>query len=170
MERLAGIIFILLGTAAGLWEWRQKKLETQSHLKEWIAFLRRAGYAMEEKQRMTRLFECYVSKDPLLTETLSSAAKYLGENRFASGEEAWLKALEENGWSKILPGEELRLIASLGGAFFGRSRIELRELMDTVRVQLEECLKKEETQFAKNQRTVMPVGMLGSLLLILLLI
>lgn len=170
MEKLAGIIFILLGAGAGLWEWRFGKLERQRHLRAWIAFLHRAGYAMEEKQHMADLFESYACGDILLTETLSGVAKQLAENRYPSGDEAWKKTLEEKGWKEQLSGEEMRLVASLGGAFFGRNRLELRQLIDNVREQLEQCLEEEKTQFARNQKTVIPVGMLGSVLLILLFI
>lgn len=170
MEKWIGILLILLGAAAGVWQWRSENVERQNHLRGWILFLHRASYAMEEKQNMTELFLEFQSEDVLLQKTLKLVVEYMRQNCYPSGDILWKRALRVMEWNKQVSTEQMRILDSLGNAFFGRNRTELRALIDMAYAQLEDCLTEEQMRFAKNQRTVMPVGMLGSVLLILLLL
>lgn len=119
--------------------------------------------------RSVDLFREYAGKG-LLKETLGRTAELLEENQFGTGEEAWQEAFSQKKEMWGLTPEEWDIVYHLGRAFFGNNRSELGRLLDGGRKQLEECLETEKHRFQENQKVVMPVGMLGAMLLILILV
>lgn len=171
MLKIFGILVILAGAGKGLYGWRLGRLQRQKRLEEYAFFLQRAAFVLEKEQTPLVEFFCgYSGSDRLLCQCLRELASALEENTYAQGQLAWQAVFGSHQAEWNLTGEEWTCILQSGRAFFGRSRKELGKLLDAYRQRVEQYHLQEKQEFADRQKVFVPVGMLGSVMLILLLL
>lgn len=171
MLKVIGILIILAGAGKGLYGWRLGRLQRQKHLEEFAFYLQRAEFALEKEQiPLVEFFNGYSGHDALLCQCLKELASALQENTYMEGQMAWQAVFQQHEAEWNLTAEEWECVLQSGRAFFGRNRQELRRLLGAYRQRMEQYYAKEKLEFADRQKVLVPVGMLGSVMLILLLL
>ena len=144
----------------------------QKHLQAVIIFLHRAGFAIEQEQvRILTFLENYAEgecEDPILAETLKEVKQLLVSCSCATGAAAWKMAMYQRRAEWGLSGRQFACVSNIGNHLFGRNREEIRQRIGGVREELEYELETERRKFEQDRKALLPVGMLGSILLILL--
>lgn len=171
MWKLVGIVLFGIGVIGELHEWITRNKNRQKRLDEMIVFLTKARYAMEEeKVRWIPFFLNYKSQDEIIMQTLCEIVKRLQEHRYPYGEDAWKAVFLEKKTSWDCKEESFQVLLQLGGAFFGRSKQENGEFMDSYIRQLKECKKREKEIFAEEKKVWIPVSVLGGVMLVIMLV
>lgn len=171
MWKIIGILFFGVGVMGEIYEWIARNKSRQKRLDEMLVFLKKAKYAMEEeKVRWIPFFSRYESEDEIVTETLHEIAIRLEEHRYPYGEEAWKAVFLEKKREWNCKEASFQVLMQMGGAFFGRSRQENEEFMDSYIRQLETCKCEEKKKFAEEKKIWIPVSVLGGVMLVIMLI
>lgn len=171
MWKILGIFLFGMGTMGEIYEWIARTKSRQKRLDEMLLFLKKAKYAMEEeKVRWIPFFYQYESNDAIVTETLHEIASRLEEHRYPYGEDAWKAIFLEKKKEWNCKEASFQVLIQVGRAFFGRSRQENGEFMDSYIKQLEICKGEEKQKFAEEKKVWIPVSVLGGVMLVILLI
>lgn len=166
-----GAVAILLAACGFLFSWQESVKLRITHLRALCSFYHRAHYAFEaEKMHCIDFFATCSVKDMVFRETLEILCELLDTYAYPTGEEAWEAAFLSRRMEWGLASEEWELVINSGKAFFGKNLIENLEQMDGYREQLLEYLALEEKNFREKKKVFTPVGLLGGIMLIIILI
>lgn len=169
--RMIGMVCILAGCAGVLMNWYERKRQQQAFMGECIRLFSRWRYAvLKEHLRLYDFIESYDGRIKEMDDLLQELWHKLERNSYPSGTVAWQELLQEK--RQILPlGEEaFHILSDSGDAFFGNSREEVLRCTEACRDRMEEALAEEKRETARKWRVYMPVGMLGGVMLIILLV
>ena len=169
--KIMGILCIAIGIAGYSFDWISRHITRRKRMEEILIFLRKAAYAMEETHTpWIRFFEEYQSGDLCVTESIHEVARRLKENCYPRGELAWRDVVTEKEKTYDLSKEAFELLFHSGDAFFGKSQKENLELLNLYKKEFYECKERERMEFAEKKRVWIPVGALGGVMIIIVLI
>lgn len=169
--KLVGITIIGIGIAGVIYDWLLRQRNRRKRLEELLSFFRKAVYAMEEtKIHWIVFFEDYMGNDECLSESLHEVAQKLRENRYPKGELAWQEVMKEKKADWDFSKEAFELLMASGAAFFGKSKAENLELLRLYIKLFTDCKQKEIEDFAEKRKVWIPVGALGGIMLVIILI
>lgn len=171
MGKLIGMFLVLSGIAGFLYSWILAQKTRHRRLEELIVFLQKSVFAMEEeKVRIIAYFENYRSRDVLLEELLQEIAQRLRQNQYPGGQLVWEEVFREKKEAWNCDEETFGMILAAGNGFFGKKRSEnvcfLRRSLKQLEMQREKS-KEKDTQ---ERKVWIPVGMLGGIMLMIILI
>lgn len=171
MGRLLGIGLILSGCAGTLMGWYEMQKKRQALMEECIRLFAHWHYALErENIRLYDFLEEYPARFVEVKKLLMELKNLLEQNCYQSGRIAWKKLLEENDSAFPLTGEAWQILEDAGDAFFGNNSQESLRNIEICMRRMEEELKSARTELVKKWKVYMPVGMLGGVILIILLV
>lgn len=171
MLKLIGVALVMASACGMLFSWEAGERARIGRMKELQRFLGRTYYAMQtEHVRIIAYAQQYRSRDEALENTLRRLAKLLMENTYATGELAWNAACgaERKNWGF---GEEAwELLLSCGTALFGRNLEENLYALSGMNKRIEKWIEEESCAFAEKRKVLAPVGLLGGVMLIVILL
>jgi stage III sporulation protein AB len=171
VEKMAGGFLVMTAIVGGLYSWREKKRHGILQMREVVQFYIRAHYAMEiEKMSMPEFFEEYHTKEAILQQFLDALTKMLQNHQCPTGEEAWERACQETFAQWFMPEEIWEVFLHSGKAFFGSNLQENLLHMDAAKEQMQLEITQEKQQLTEKQKVFFPVGILGGVFVILVLI
>lgn len=171
MGKIIGIVLMLGGIAGILYQWIMLQKARQLRLEEFILFLQKSIFAMEtERVKVIDYFAKYVSCDSEITESLREIAKRLGQNTYPKGQEAWEEVLKEEEQNWAFDKESFDVVLHAGNGFFGRSREENICFLQKSLREMEKLQAKIKEKDAQERKVWVPVGMLGGVMIMILLI
>jgi stage III sporulation protein AB len=169
--KMIGSLIIVFGLAGYMKEWIFRNLSRGKRLEELLSFLRKAVYALEETHTTwIRFFEEYEGQEKCIVESVHEVAKRLKEHRYPKGELAWQEVMIEQKEAIDLSKEAFELVSHVGDAFFGRSQKENLESLRWYIKLLEKCKEQEGKAFIEKKKVWIPVGALGGVMIIIILI
>lgn len=169
MGKIIGIVFVLGGIAGVLFQWVQSQKEKQHRIEEFCVFLHKSIFMMEsEKIKVIDYFAKSVTGDSRITETLHEIAKRLRMNIYPNPQLVWEDVLKEQSWN--LDEEIFSIILKSGNGFFGRNREENISFLKKQLEELEKQKRKNKEKDVKERKLWFPVGMLGGVMLVILLL
>ena len=171
MEKLLGVVFLGIGIGGSIYEWLMRHLTRKRRMNMLLDFLRSVRFTMEESNIFWISFlEEYISEDALLQDTCREVAKRLKEHTYPKGELAWQTVVKEKEAQWDLSPAAMEILLDLGKGFFGKTRKEnLDVIVMHIRL-LQECKEKEHTEFGEKKKIWIPVGLLGGVMLVIVLI
>lgn len=177
MWKLIGVLMVLGGVAGVLYSWCCEQKEKQKRLENMLLFLQKSVYAMQrEKIKVAELLLKYIeqnkseqrNKEKVLVITLEEIRKRLSTNTYPSGQMVWEEVFQEEKQSWNLDPEIFQMIVQAGNGFFGRSREENVSFLEKSIKELEEQQVKIKQKDAQERKVWVPVGMLGTMMLVIL--
>lgn len=169
--KIMGIVILAIGIVGYMYDWMNRHITRNKRMEEILIFFRKAVYAMEETHTpWIRFFEDYQGGVLEITDSIHEVACRLKEHRYPKGETAWQDVMMENRESLDLSKEAFDLMYSSGDAFFGKSQKENLEQLNLYIKLLYECKEQERKEFAEKKRVWIPVGALGGVMIIIILI
>lgn len=171
MDKLIGIVFILGGCAGMLMSWYERQRRRQRTRTAFAHLFSSWEYSLErEKMRLLEFLDQYAGQEPQVEEFLKALRDALKERRHPTGAALWREVLRANRQRLDLDDELWEILLPASNAFFGSSRRESIQCACACRVRIEERIEKERAELARKQRVYLPVGMLGGVMLIILLL
>lgn len=171
MGRLMGMLLILTGCVGMLFSWQEKKKNQFAVIRAWIRLFSRWEYALtKEQMRLYDFLESCEGEFPELSGLLEAVRERLQQNRYPSGVIVWQQVLKQQRRELLLEPEAFRILSDAADGFFGRSREACARCIKACRERLEEELRKEKSETDRRWKVYMPVGMLGGVILIILLV
>ena len=165
MWKVLGMAFLLGGVAGVLYSWILEQRTRQKRLGEIIVFLQRTVGIMEcEKIRVTDYLDRQDSK------TLKEIARRLSTNTYAKGQAVWEEVFKEEEQNLSLDKETFQIILQSGEGFFGKSREENIRFLQKSISELESKQKEIKIRDAQERKVWIPVGMLGAVMLVIILV
>ena len=174
MLQMIGIIIFLVGVAGVLFDWVLMQKEKEKQLEVFLTFFRKSLAVMQnEKIRVVDYFikyrenYLYSEKESVLSEALEEISKRLITNTYPNGQMVWEEVFKEiQNWK--LDKEMIPIIVQAGNGFFGRSRTENTSFLEKCIRDFEIQQKKIEEENVKRRKVWIPVGMLGSIMLVII--
>jgi hypothetical protein len=120
--------------------------------------------------RLYQFLEQYEPLQPEFEKALEEVSRLLRQNLYPSGREVWRHVMGERRKKLSLSGEAHEILLKAGDAFFCGSSGESLHTMEICRERMEECLARERGELAGKRRVYIPMGMLGGVVLIILLV
>lgn len=171
MGRIIGMVCILMGCAGALLNWYERKKRQQAFMGECIRLFSRWQYALlKEHMRLYDFIESYDGRWKEMDDLMQELERRLQQNCYPSGIVAWQQLLQEKRHILPLGEESFHIFSDAGDAFFGNSREEVLRCTEACRLRMEEALAAEKKETVRRWKVYMPVGMLGGVMLIILLI
>lgn len=169
--KLVGIGMIGIGIIGCLRAWIYGYSGQIRCMEAVIAFLRHAIHTMESNPKpWQEFFANYEGQDKNLNGFVQKVGEMLKEFHFATGEEAWKEAMKESGIHFFLTEEGYSLLYEISKGFFGLSKEENKEVLTYYKRRMEECLEEEKRKFSQQRKIVLPMGALGGVMLVILLL
>ena len=177
MWKLLGIVLLLAGVAGILCTCFSEGKEKQRRVENVILFLQKSRYTMQnEKVKVINYFRRYIEQDillqsdssVLLERALAEIIEKLSSNVYPHGQMVWEEVFrkEEQNWN--LDCETFEIIVQAGNGFFGRSRMENINLLEKSIRELEAQQAKMKQKYVQERKVWVPVGMLGTMMIIIL--
>lgn len=171
MEKIIGMFGILAGIAYLLYLWILEQKRKHRRMEELIVFLQKSIFAMEEERiYVIEYFKNYVSREKILEESLHEIAEDLEKKVYPDGRMVWENVFFRKKQEWGLDADTFEIVTGMGKGFFGRSRGENVCFMQRDLLKLEEQLGKRRETDAKERKVWIPVGMLGGIMLMIILV
>lgn len=177
MLKLFGSIFLLSGMVGILYSWVSEQQVRQKKIVGFIVFLQKSSYAMEkEKIRVIDYFRkyakesCTTKEDDTLKLVLIEIANRLSKNIYPNGKKVWEEVFGEMEKEWNIDKGSFRILVQAGEGFFGKNREENRSFIEKSQKELENQYEGNNLKNIQERKVWLPVGMLGSLMVIILLI
>lgn len=177
MWKLVGVFLTLGGVAGVLYSWVDEQRNKQIRLDMFLLFLQKSLYVMKrEKVKVMDYFQRVIELDnplqiyrnELLQMALTEILQRLSTNTYPSGQMVWEEVFQEEKQSWNLDPEIFQMIVQAGNGFFGRSREENVSFLEKSIKELEEQQVKLKQKNAQERKVWVPVGMLGTMMLVIL--
>ena len=177
MWKLLGASLVLGGVAGVLYSWCCEQKEKQKRLENMLFFLKKSVYVMQrERIKVAELLLKYIeqnkseqrNKEKVLVSTLEEILKRLSTNTYPSGQMVWEEVLQEEKKNWNLDPEIYAILVQAGNGFFGQSREENVNFLEKSIKELEEQQAKLKLKNAQERKVWVPVGMLGTMMVIIL--
>lgn len=171
MGKLTGIALILCGCGGILVNWYERQKQRQSTAAAFLQLLASWEYSLErEKMRLSDFLEQYTTGNERMDGFLETLNLTLKTCSFPTGDALWRAVLEQYRETLDMSDAIWEFMCSASGAFFGSNRKESMQCSEATRRRIEEQFAEERREFVRRQKVYMPVGMLGGVLLVILLI
>lgn len=171
MGKGVGLAGLFLGIIIFLYDWVMGQKIRRSRLEELIVFLQKSIFSMEEEKiRMIDHFEGYQSRDEVLVETLGEIASRLKKHIYPNGQMVWEEVFREKKEQWNYEEETFYIILAMGNGFFGNKRSENLCFLKKSLKQLEMQRDRQKDKDAQERKVWIPVGMLGGIMLMIVLI
>lgn len=162
---------ILLGAIGTIVSWQETRKVQMGRLKALCDFYHRAHYAFEaEKMHCIDFFETYQTEEKVLKKTMEILVSMLRLHTYPTGETAWRAAFSSMQEEWGLKKEGWEIVIASGKSFFGKNLSENLEQMEVYQNRMQEQIALEEQDFREKRKVFMPVGLLGGIMLIIILI
>lgn len=162
---------LLSAIAIWLYGWVEGQKLRQRRVEELLIFLQRTAFAMEtEKIHIIEYLEGYHTRDALFEGLLRETAGRLRQNIYPCGEMVWEEVFREKRREWNCSGETFELILRVGVGLFGKSRSENTSFLRRSIRQLEEESHRCKERDIQERKVWIPVGMLGGMMLVIILI
>lgn len=170
MLKFLGLVCVLGGTAEILHSWVREQKEQQKRMENFIFFLQKSMYVMStERIKIVDYLERYVEqKDILLAQILDEIRKRLLTNTYPNGQMVWEEVFREAAEKLHFDKEVFPIIVQAGNGFFGRSREENISFLQKTIGELEQEQERLKKKSIQERKVWIPVGMLGSVMLVIL--
>lgn len=179
MWKTLGFALVLGGVAGILYSWIAQQKRRQKFLEEFILFLEKSVGIMENgKIKVAALFEKHISYQlnaknsemQILAHILQKIVIKLSTNTYPNGQIVWEKVFKEEVPKMALDKETFSIVLQAANGFFGQSRDEnIRFLQKSIK-ELETQQKKYREKDLQERKVWVPVGMLGAVMLVIILI
>lgn len=178
MGKIVGLLLVLGGVTGYLYSWICMQRKKERQLEEFIVFLQKSIFAMEtEKVRVIEYFGNYESMkqirgktESVLGKTLQEIAKRLATNTYPNGQFVWEEVLKEEKQNWALDGETFGVVLAAGAGFFGRSCQENICFLQKSIKELEMRKMKIKEKDVQERKVWVPVGMLGTVMLLIIFV
>ncbi|MBQ8518398.1 MAG: hypothetical protein IJ455_02185 [Agathobacter sp.] len=179
MGKIVGIVLAFGGVAGYLYSWIHMQKEKEMRLEEFIFFLQKTIFAMEtENVKVMEYFARYESKNgqmcgekgSILEKSLHEIAKRLATYTYPKGQEAWEEVFKEEEQAWAMDSETFGVMLHAGAGFFGRSRQENICFLQKSIDELEKQQVKLKENDAQQRKVWIPVGMLGTVMLLIVFV
>lgn len=175
MWKVVGCVCFLGGAAGVLYSWVLEQREKEKQLEEFVHFLQKSLASMQtENIRLKDYFlkytELYLeaSGDSVLAVALKEISEKLAQNTYPNGQMVWTEVFQEDVWK--FDKEINAVIVQAGNGFFGRSRLENVAFLEKSIRDLEIQQRKIKERNVQKRKVWIPVGMLGSIMLVIIFI
>ena len=166
-----GCISLLIGVSGLLYQWILQQKRRERRIDEILLFLQRTISAMEgERVRIIDYLEQYNSREEVLKDTLLVIAYRLRQNRYPDGIDVWELTICEKQEEWDLDADSFEIVRGIGIGLFGRRRDENVRILQRSQTRLEENWSKMKEKSARERKLWVPVGMLGTVMLMIILI
>lgn len=179
MWKFVGIVFIFCGVAGVLHNWICEQREIQNRLENMVLFLQKSLYVMRtEKIKVVDYFERYIQqnktqggkKDIELEYILDQIKNRLSTNTYPNGQMVWEEVFMEDKQRLHFDRDVFSIIVQAGNGFFGKSREENISFLERSIRQLEQQQEKLKERQTQERKVWIPIGMLGSVMLVILFV
>ncbi len=171
MERLLGIGLILLGCAGALLGWMEEERKKQEMMQECIRFFAHWQYALKSAQmRLYDFFEQYEPGQEVFADCLAEVTELLRKNCYATGQEVWKYVMINHKKQLLMGGESFRILLESADSFFSDSSMEGLRCIGVCMERMEKCLAFSREEYFRKRRVYTPLGMMGGVVLIILLV
>jgi hypothetical protein len=161
----------MAGCAWGIVCWLEGERRRLAMMEECIRLFAQWDFALRSGHiRLYQFLEQYESGQPEFEKALAEVSRLLRQNCYSSGREVWLCVMGERRKKLSLSGEAYEIFLKAGDAFFCGSSGESLHTMASCRERMEACLTKARGELAGKRRVYIPMGMLGGVVLIILLV
>jgi stage III sporulation protein AB len=171
MLKLLGACAVMTGAAGMLGFWIRQQKSRLHRMKAFLSFLSKTYYAMgTEHAQMIAYLREYNGTDALLGDMLKELVGILADHASPSGEQAWenVCAGRKKDWDVNEAAWEI--LTACGKALFGKNLAENLKRLQTLERKMEEQIAQEERIFAEKRKILTPVGLLGGVMLIVILL
>ena len=171
METILGIGFLFCGITGILMDWVKRQKARQKRLEAFLLFLKKTMFAMEtEHIKLIPYFMQYQSRDEVLMEFLREIVIRLQENRYPKGEMVWEEVLMEKKQNWDLDEETFCAMLHVGNGLFGKHCLENLVFLQKSIEDLEMQKQMNKEKDTKERKVWIPVGMLGGVMIVILLV
>lgn len=177
MWKLLGIAGMLGGMAGVLHSWVCEQRAKQKWIEDFLLFLKKTRHVMQtEKIRVVEYFTKYASQDiscqredaATLAKVLEEMARRLSTNTYPNGQMVWEEVFEEEKRNFPFDQELFQIVVQAGNGFFGRSRKENISFLEKSIRELEQHQITSKEKQLQERKVWIPVGMLGTVMLVIL--
>lgn len=177
MWKLLGTILMLGGVAGFLYSWCCEQKEKQKRLEEMLVFLQKSHNVMKtEKIKIPDYFGKVINQEVIyqtygkepLKKILAEILKRLSTNTYPNGQMVWEEVFQEEQQNWNFDPEVFQIIVQAGNGFFGRSREENVNFLEKSikELEIQQAIMKQKN--AQERKVWVPVGMLGTMMVIIL--
>jgi stage III sporulation protein AB len=171
MLKLLGALAVMTGAAGMVGFWILQQQNRIRRMKEFSSFLSRTYYAMgTEHVQMIAYLREYDARDALLGDMFGELAGLLADHTCPFGEQAWKKVCETRKKDWDADEQTWEIIIACGKALFGKNLAENLKQLQAQEQRMDERIAKEERIFAEKRKILTPVGLLGGVMLIVILL
>lgn len=166
---------MLCGMTGVLYTWDSEQREKQKILVRVLLFFQKSRYVMRvEKIKIVDYFTKYIEQnlcekeDMGLKRVLEKINNRLLSNTYPNGQRVWEEVFEEEKQTLHFDKELLQIVVQAGNGFFGRSREENVSFLDKCIEELEQQQIILRKKYIQERKVWVPVGMLGTIMVIIL--
>lgn len=171
MLKILGVVIILVTIGAGIINWKEKRHKKREFLLGIYQLLCKGKYLLlEEQQKTTDFFTSIEDVPESVKRCCRAVGGALREHKFSRGEIAWIEAIKLNMGDMGLNREEKEVIFRSGCCFFGKNVYEMEKMFEYYQNQLLLCIKQERENFTEKNKMVIPLGVLGGLMVIIVFV
>lgn len=177
MSKFIGVFFILGGMAGVLHSWIYEQKNRQREVELFLLFLQKSLSVMKnEKIKVADYFKREIEQNPLFEDnemflnTFIEILKRLSINTYPNGQMVWEEVFNENASYWNFDSEIFQIIVQAGNGFFGRTRDENISFLEKSIKELEILQIKIKDKHAHDRKIWTPVGMLGALMIVIILL
>ena len=145
--------------------WILEQEKKQKMLDELIIFLRKS-LAIMQKEKI-HIIKYFQSQNQ---EVYLEIARRLSTNTYANGLTVWEEVFMEKEQNLSFHKETFQLVLQAGNGFFGRSREENVQFLEKSIIELEECQRRMKEKDLQERKVWVPVGLLGALMIVIILV
>ena len=177
MWKLLGIFLTLGGVGGILYSWVMEQKDRQMRVDVFLLFLQKSLSVMKsEKIIVATYFQRVIEQDmffqnpknEILHRTLEEIIRRLSLHTYPSGQMVWEEVLREKEQDWNLDKETFETLVQAGNGFFGRSREENIRFLNKSIEDLEQHQVRLKEKSVQERKVWIPVGMLGSIMLVIL--
>lgn len=171
MGKIIGLFLFLCGIGYLLYSWILEQKKQNKRILDMIVFVQKSLFVMEEERvQIVDYFQTYRGGGNILEDTLQEIARLLDQKIYPEGEMVWEAVFREKEQEWNLDEEIFDIILGLGKGFFGKKRSENVAFLRKGLLELEQQQKKKKERDAKERKVWIPVGMLGGMMFVIILI
>lgn len=171
MLKLIGIAVVLSGICGWVYTWKDSKDSRITNLRYMHRILTEAEYILVREKRSIIYFFEYMGNDKsTMAKVCSDVAVLLKNHTYASGSQAWERAVLDRRDSLCLDKGQTHIICMAGESFFARTAKQMSDSLSTYRIRTEKMIEAEQRKIAEQKRIVMPLSAFGGILLIIILV
>lgn len=171
MLKLSGAIMIMLGIIGILNVWEEHQKIRRRHLWGIYHLLVKGENALvKERIKCSDFLGHVTGNEPLICEACRIIEHELKLHNVRTGEIAWNNVWQGYQRKLMLSQEEENFLYSSGRAFFGKNVEEIEQLFELYKQQCLRLIEGQKREYLEKRKVMIPVGILGGIVLIILLI